>query len=147
MKKSLLCFALVLAFSVVSAQERVVSGKVSSIEDGSALPGVNVVLKGTTNGTVTDSDGNYRLVLPSTGGTLVFSFIGFTTKEIEVGDRTTVDVPLGLDVTELSEVVVTAQGIVKTRNELSYAAQTVSGESLNQARGANIMDAFSGRVA
>lgn len=58
------------------AQERSVSGRVTSAEDGSSLPGVNVVIKGTTNGTVTDSDGNFKLSVPSSGGALLFSFIG-----------------------------------------------------------------------
>ncbi len=111
MKKFLLvCFSFVFALSVW-AQDRVVSGKVTSTEDGTALPGVNVVLKGTTNGTVTDADGNYRLTIPSAGGSLVFSFIGLTTQEIAIGDRSTVDISLGLDVTQLGEVVVTGQGI------------------------------------
>jgi hypothetical protein len=58
------------------AQERVITGKVTSVEDGSALPGVNVVVKGTTNGTVTDAEGKYSLSAPASGGSLVFSFIG-----------------------------------------------------------------------
>ena len=82
MKKFLLvCFSFVFALSTAWAQERMVSGKVTSPEDGSTLPGVNVVLKGTTNGTVTDADGNYKLNVPSAGGTLVFSFIGLQTQE------------------------------------------------------------------
>ena len=72
---------LVLLFlsTVAWSQERVISGKVSSKSDGVTLPGVNVLLKGTTNGTVTDADGNYRLTIPAGGGTLAFSFIGMTT--------------------------------------------------------------------
>ena len=64
------------------AQERVVTGKVSASEDGTTLPGVNVVLKGTTNGTVTDTDGNYKLTVPAEGGALVFSFIGLQTSDL-----------------------------------------------------------------
>ena len=86
MKKFLLtCSAL--AFVLCSwAQERAVSGKVSATEDGSALPGVNVVVKGTTNGTVTDSDGNFSLNVSGANQTLVFSFIGLQTQEVAVGE-------------------------------------------------------------
>ena len=115
MKKLLLiCFSFVFASLSIMAQDRAISGKVTSVDDGSTLPGVNVVLKGTTNGAVTDSDGNYKLSVPGSGGTLVFSFIGMTTKEEEIGDRSVVDVQLASDVTQLSEVIVTALGIEKT---------------------------------
>lgn len=124
MKKILLlCFAVVFAF-YAWAQERTISGKVTSAEDGSALPGVNVVVKGTTNGTVTDSEGSFKLTVPATGGTLTFSFIGLQSKEIEIGDRTIVDVALSLDVQQLSEVVVTAVGIQREKKALGYAVAT-----------------------
>ena len=90
MKKFLLLsfmLTLALTFSESWAQERTVSGKVTSIDDDAALPGVNVVLKGTTTGTVTDIDGNYKLSVPTGDGTLVFSFIGLATEEISIGDR------------------------------------------------------------
>src|SRR6478736_5801200 len=107
MKKFLLmCFSFGFAISVW-AQDRVVTGKVTSTDDGSALPGVNVVVKGSTNGTVTDAEGNFKLTVPADGGSLVFSFIGLQTSEVTVGDRSVVDVQLGLDVRQLSEIVVT----------------------------------------
>ncbi|HOX82240.1 MAG TPA: carboxypeptidase-like regulatory domain-containing protein, partial [Chryseolinea sp.] len=115
MKKLLLtCFAALCALgsSYVYAQDRTVSGKVTSSDDGSALPGVNVLLKGTTNGTVTDVDGNYKLTYTGSSPSLVFSFIGLTTTEVPIGERTVVDVQLTLDVQQLSEVIVTAQGIL-----------------------------------
>jgi len=112
------------------AQDRVVSGKVTALEDGSSLPGVNVVLKGTTNGTVTDADGNYRLTIPSTGGSLLFSFIGLQTQQVPIGERTTVDIGLGLDVQQLNEVVVTAQGAAKEKKALGYAISTVGSDQL-----------------
>jgi TonB-linked SusC/RagA family outer membrane protein len=147
MKKSLLtCFLVALA-GVLWAQERSVSGKVTSADDGSSLPGVNVLLQGTTVGTVTDSNGAYTVSVPAGKGVLTFSFIGLTTEEIEIGDRTVVDVVMKSDVTQLTEVIVTAQGILKTKNELSYAAQTVSGENLSNTRDGNFMNAFSGKVA
>jgi hypothetical protein len=78
---------LTIAWSNVMAQERSDTGKVTAEEDGSPLPGVNVVLKGSTTGTVTDADGIYKLSVPTEGGTLVFSFIGLKTQEILVGER------------------------------------------------------------
>jgi len=110
MKKFLLvCFSFGFALGVY-AQDRVVTGKLTSKEDGSSLPGVNVVLKGTTTGTVSDADGITKWQFPAAGGTLVFSFIGLETRETEIGDRSVVDLQLGADIKQLSEVVVTAQG-------------------------------------
>lgn len=130
----------------VNAQERVVSGRVTSTEDGSALPGVNVILKGTTIGTATDSDGRYSLSLPSTGGSLVFSFIGLQTREISVGERNVVDISLSLDATQLSEVVVTALGIERQSRELGYAVSGVKSEDLTVARESNILNQLQGKV-
>ncbi|MEJ0029467.1 MAG: carboxypeptidase-like regulatory domain-containing protein [Bacteroidota bacterium] len=70
-------------------------------------PAVNVVLKGTTNGTVSDANGNYKMTIPDGNGTLVFSFIGLKSQEVEIGGRAVLDVKMELDVTQLSEVVVT----------------------------------------
>ncbi len=147
MKKFLLlCSAVVFAFSSVWAQERTVSGKVTSLEDGSPLPGVNVVIKGTTNGTVTDADGNYKLNLPSSGGALVFSFIGLQTQEVVVGDRTVVDVALSLDVQQLSEVVVTAQGIQREAKALGYATTTISSAALSDKPQTDVGRALQGKT-
>lgn len=130
MKKFLLlCFSFALVASLY-AQERTVTGKVRSAEDGSALPGVNVVLKGTSNGTVTDAEGNYTLTVPPAGGSLTFSFIGLQTREVTIGDRAQVDVQLSLDITQLGEVVVTAQGIRQERKALGYAVTTVKSDQI-----------------
>ena len=118
MRKFLLasCLLLSLALSQAMAQDRTVTGVITSSEDGTKLPGVNVVLKGSTVGTVTDVDGKYRLTIPSAGGTLVFSFIGLTTQEAEVGERSVVDIQMKPDVTQLGEVIVTAAGIERERS-------------------------------
>ena len=129
------------------AQDVTVSGKVTSAEDGSSLPGVNVLVKGTTNGTTTDADGKFSLTLPSATGALVFSFIGLKAQEIEIGGRTTIDIQLTLDATELSEVVVTALGIKRDVKSLPYSAQTVGSEKLNLTRANNVNDALAGKVA
>lgn len=148
MKKFLLlCSAVVFAFFSVQAQERTVSGRVTSTEDGSSLPGVNVVIKGTTNGTVTDSDGNYKLNVPAGGGSLIFSFIGLQSQEIAIGDRSVVDISLALDVTQLSEVVVTALGIERESKTLGFSVKEVKAEELTVGRTTNVVNALSGKVA
>ena len=112
------------------AQDRTISGTVSSDEDGSGLPGVNVILQGTTVGTTTDVNGSYSLGVPSDGGTLVFSFIGLASQEVAIGARSVVDVVMSSDVEELQEVVVTALGITKEKAALGYAVTSVGGEQL-----------------
>lgn len=129
------------------AQDVTVSGKVTSTEDGSVLPGVNVLLKGTTIGTATDADGKYSLSVPASGGILVFSFIGLKAQEIEVGGRTTIDISLALDATELSEVVVTALGVSREVKTLPYASQQVKAENLNITQDSDIKGALAGKVA
>ncbi len=147
MKKILLvCFTWLLSFHVM-AQDRVVSGRVTSAEDGTALPGVNVVVKGTTNGTVTDSEGKYSILVPSPNDVLVFSFIGFKSDELAIGNRATVEIKLSPDVTQLNEVVVTALGIERNKNELPYAAQQVSSDQIVQSRSVNFVNSLSGRLA
>lgn len=147
MKKILLIMCAMVMTWGAYAQEITVSGRVTSSEDGSALPGVNVILKGTANGTATDADGRYSLSVPASGGTLIFSFIGLKAQEISIEGRTTIDVSLALDATQLSEVVVTALGIERNKNELGYAAQQVSGDQISQARGVNVVNSLSGKVS
>lgn len=86
-------------------ETRTITGTVTSAEDGSALPGVNVQLKGTVTGTTTDGEGKYSIAVPASGGTLVFSFIGLNSQEIKIGSRTVINVTMTLNVTQLSEVV------------------------------------------
>jgi len=138
---------LVCLFGEVWAQDRTVTGKVTSVGDGNPIPGVNVVLKGTSVGTVTDIDGEYKIQVPEEGGTLVFSFIGMQTKELEVANQSEIDVSLTPDIKQLSEVVVTSMGIEKERKELGYAVTTVDGEELTKARTSNVLNNLSGRVA
>ena len=149
--KRILLLCLTAVFTLVNAeswaQERSVSGRVTSQEDGSPLPGVNVVLKGTTTGTVTDTDGNYRLNVPQEGGTLVFTFIGLKSQEVEIGTRTSIDVPMASDATQLSEVVVTALGDQKNAREIVYANQTVAAKDLMSSPNKNALEALRGKTA
>ena len=122
MQKILLAsFLCLVHICVVWAQERSVTGKVTAAEDGLPLPGVNVVVKGTSLGTVTNTEGIYTLNVPANGTTLIFSFIGLTTQEVEIGARSTVDLQMGQDMQQLGEVVVTAVGIQRERKALGYS--------------------------
>lgn len=129
------------------AQDRTVSGKVSSADDGSALPGVNVVVKGTATGGVTDIDGNYKVSVPEDAKTLVFSFIGLETQEVEIGTRSVIDVQMASDVQQLSEVVVTALGTTQNARDVTYANQTVKAEDLLTSPDKNALEALRGKTA
>jgi len=101
----LLVFACLFYQNVLS--QNVVTGTVTSSEDGTGLPGVNVLIQGTSVGTTTDLDGNYSLEVPDGSNTLIFSFIGYQTQEMEIGNQSVIDIVLEPDVRELSEVIVT----------------------------------------
>jgi alpha-2-macroglobulin len=103
---------------------RWVTGVVTATEDGSTLPGVNVIVKGTSIGTVTDADGFYRLYVPYES-TLVFSFIGFMTDQVDIGSRSQADAQMTMDVMQLSEVVVTAYGVNTEKRALAYSVSNV----------------------
>lgn len=148
MKRLLLLSSMVLFIAAgnVFAQNRTVSGRVTSTEDGSALPGVNVVLKGTTTGTATDADGRYSISVPSSGGTLVFSFVGLQTQEIAIGDRSIVDASLVLDATQLSEVVVTTFGEAK-RSSFTGSYSQINAENIATRPLSNVITAIAGSTA
>jgi TonB-linked SusC/RagA family outer membrane protein len=148
MKKSLqvlMAFTLLCCCGFATAQT--VTGKVTSA-DGSSLPGVSVLLKGTAIGTSSDGDGNFTLNNAGVpNGTLVFSFIGYATQEISVQNQTVINVTLQEDATTLSEVVVTAFNIEKEKKALSSSVAVVDGDQLTQARSNNLVNGLVGRVA
>jgi TonB-linked SusC/RagA family outer membrane protein len=148
MKKQLLMtFLVAFSFCVnIFAQDRKVSGKVTSAEDGSGLPGVSVQLKGTTKGSTTDATGNYSIAVPSTGGTLVFSFVGTTNQEIAIGSKSAIDVRMTNDTKQLTEVVVTAIGIQRDKKALGYAVSNVKGDDLAQKSEPDALRALNGKV-
>lgn len=128
------------------AQDRQVTGKVTAGEDGSPLPGVNVAVKGTTRGTTTNAEGEYRLSA-GTGSTLVFSAVGYRRQEVAVGSQSRVDLTLTAETSQLEEVVVTALGVQRQKETLGYGTTTVKASELTQARATNISSALSGKVA
>jgi TonB-linked SusC/RagA family outer membrane protein len=129
-----------------TAQDRIVSGKVTDGSDGSTLPGVNIVLKGTTTGTVSDIDGNYSLTVPSTGGFLVFTSIGYTEREVEIGNQSTIDMAMEADVQQLSEVVVIGYGTQQKR-DISGAVASVKGDAIENIPISSFDRALQGRAA
>ncbi len=148
MKKILLLnsfLLVVLTCSVALAQDRTVSGKVTSADDGSALPGVNVVIKGTTTGAVTDSNGVYTLSVPA-NSTLVFSFIGLETQEIAVGSRSVIDVQMANDITQLQEVIVTGYG-EQVKRDVTGSVSSVKGAAIQDLPVQSFDRAIQGRLA
>ena len=107
---------LFVSLAFTPSPERTIKGKVTAAADGSAIPGVNVFLKGTTKGTVTDGKGEYQLTIPSSGGTLVFAFIGYVTKEVKITSSDIINAVLEEDVKALSEVVVTGYGELERKD-------------------------------
>ncbi|WKN43166.1 SusC/RagA family TonB-linked outer membrane protein [Tunicatimonas pelagia] len=132
--------------SVSSAVDRDISGTVTD-EDNEPLPGVNVLAKNTTIGTITDVDGNYRLTIPDDAEVLVFSSVGYAAQEVAINGRSIVDLSMNPDVTELGEVVVTALGIEKDSRTLGYATSTVDPEEFTVNRTPNVMNALQGKIA
>ncbi len=130
----------------VAAYAQTITGKVTSSADGTALPGVSVLVKGSTTGTTTDMDGSFSISAGS-GSTLVFSFIGFQTREENVNNRSIIEIALDEDATLLSEVVVTALGVKREKKSLGYALQEIKGESIVEAKENNLANALSGKVA
>ncbi|HYG18863.1 MAG TPA: SusC/RagA family TonB-linked outer membrane protein, partial [Ohtaekwangia sp.] len=141
--------ALMLCYFAVAASyaQTTVSGNVTSGEDLSPLPGVNIIVKGTLKGTISDAGGHYSIDVPDGESTLVFSFVGYQTQEVPLAGRTTVDIVLGTDARQLSEIVVTALGIEKDKSQLGYAVQDIKGEDLIRARDPNPMNNLAGKVA
>lgn len=148
MKKLTLLMAFLYAFAfTLLSQEVQVKGKVTSAEDGSALPGASVVVKGTNAATVTDPDGNYTIKVPAGATTLVVSFVGMKTQEVEIAGRTTIDVTLQPEVIGMEEVVVTALGIKRSEKALGYSAVTIGSEDISQTRTSSLMNSLQGKIA
>ncbi|GAB3262206.1 SusC/RagA family TonB-linked outer membrane protein [Larkinella harenae] len=139
--------ALLFCSSLVMAQQVEVSGRVTSEGDEAALPGVNVSVKGTTTGTLTDADGRYSLRVNAGTAVMIFSYIGFETQEIRAENRRDINVVMKQDNKMLNEVVVTALGISRDKKALGYATQNVNSEELMQNRQPNMVNALQGKVA
>lgn len=142
---------LALIFNLIFVQnllgQNVVKGTVYDESDKSPLPGVNVVLKGTTVGVVTDLDGNYEIGVPSENSVLIFSFIGMEIQKVEVKGRTEIDVFLSETDNALDEVVLTALGIKRKEKALGYSVQEIKGEDAIANGNPNPISGLQGKVA
>lgn len=127
-------------------QQAAVTGVVKD-EAGAPLPGVNILVKGTTVGTITDGEGRYSVNITDNAAVLIFSFIGYAEQEITVGGQSTINVTMTPDVRSLNEVVVTALGIERSSKSLGYATAKVSAEDISTNRTANWMNGLSGKIA
>ncbi|MCU0474005.1 MAG: SusC/RagA family TonB-linked outer membrane protein [Bacteroidales bacterium] len=123
-----------------------IKGKVTSGTDNQPLQGVNVIIKGTIKGVITNADGSYQITAAS-NSIIVFSFIGFQPQEIPVKGKNTIDVTLMENISQLNEVVVTALNINRTKSSLGYSVTSIKGDNLNQAKENNIINTLSGKVA
>ncbi|WP_296618987.1 SusC/RagA family TonB-linked outer membrane protein [Marivirga sp.] len=135
-----------LCYSGVQAQTRTVSGTVTEASSGQTLPGVNVTVKGTSTGTTTDFDGNYKLSVDQ-DDVLEFSFIGYTKQSIEVGSKSVIDVILQENIGQLDEVVVTALGFETDGDEVGYANSQVDNETIVKAAEPNLLNSLSGKAS
>lgn len=130
-----------------AAQNRTITGKVTSATDKEPIPGVSVVVKGTTIGTSTDINGKYSVTVPSSKSVLIFSYISMKTVEIAVGGNTTVDVTMEDDGKGLDEVVVTAVALEKSAKSLGYSTQKVDGKEVSESGEQNVIQGLSGKAA
>lgn len=129
----------------VFAQSREVSGVVTAADDGLSIPGVSVVVKGTTIGTTTDFDGKYVISVPESGGTLVFSFVGMKRAEMLVNSNV-IDIVLESESIGMDEIVVTAMGIKKSAKAVTYAVSNVGGDQAAQKSEPDVLRALQGKV-
>lgn len=146
-KKLLIVIFFIVGVLSGSAQELVVSGTVTSSDDGLGIPGVSVYVKNTYTGTTTDIDGTYQITGLSPTDTLVFQFIGFLKVEKRVGPHKIIDVVLVPEAQRLEEVVVTALGIKREKREIGYTTQSFDGGELEKSNTSNVITALSGKSA
>ncbi|WP_372635773.1 SusC/RagA family TonB-linked outer membrane protein [Fodinibius sp.] len=127
--------------------QETITGEVTDAQSGETLPGVNVMVKGTTTGTSTDSDGSFELTVESLQDTLIFSFVGYQTQEMPINGRTEIDVLLQSQAVTGDELVVTAFGIERETRQISYSSQDVGGEDLESVGNSNVVNSLQGKIA
>jgi len=148
MKKVTLLLAMfMLGLQVLFAQTREITGVVTSGEDGMPIPGVSVIVKGTTLGTVTDMDGRFALQVPTDAQDVVFSFVGMASQEVAIAGRNTINIVMQPQAIGVDEVVVTALGIKREKREVTYQTQKVGDQELNIIAPTRAASALAGKVA
>lgn len=146
MKRVLLLLLLNGLGLIVFSQTKIIGGKVTDA-NGSPIAGVSISVKGSTQGSVTNESGSYTLRVPATAKTLVFSAVGATAKEVNIGNQTAIDVSMATATNNLQEVVVTSLGITRDKRSLGYATQTIKAEEIANKGEVNIVNALQGKVA
>lgn len=146
-KFTVLLALLFIGLQVSLAQNRMISGKVTSAEDGKPIPGATILVKGTTVGMTADLDGTYKLLVPEDATTLVFSFVGMKSKEVPIGSSNTINVELEPDVLDIEGVVVTALGIKRETKALGYAVESVGGEELARSGETNVIQSLASKAS
>jgi len=142
--KGILTLLLAFVVHITFAQEKTVSGTVS--DSSGTLPGVSVLIKGTSTGTQTDFDGNYSIMIKE-GSILSFSYVGYKTIEITIGSPSTYIVTMEEDANLLDEIVVTALGISKAKKSLGYSTQKVDGDEVSRVKDANFINSLAGKIS
>jgi hypothetical protein len=146
-----LSFNVILAAEVTNSENDdflqgiTVTGKVSESDNNEGLPGANVIVKGTSTGTVTDLDGNYSIQVPDGNASLVYSSVGYETAEVAVGNRVTIDITLNVDVTSLEEIVVVGYGEQK-KTTVTGSVASVDGDNVRQLPTNNLSNSLTGQI-
>lgn len=135
------------AFGILHSQGQTITGVVTSKSDQFELPGVSIVVKGTSIGTASDAFGKYSLQVPASSDTLVFSFVGYKRQYIAINSRNLINISLSEETTKLDEVVVTALGIKRDKKTLGYSFEEIDGSSIQKAKEISLVNSLSGRVA
>ena len=143
-KSILSLLGILLCFSVI-ASAQTITGKVVSADDNKALPGVSILIKGTETGTTSDVNGSYKITVPNNNAVLVFSIVGYNSKEITVGNQSMIAVSLSLDSRQLNQVVIVGYGTVK-KSDLTGSVASVKTREINAFPAANVLQALSGRA-
>lgn len=128
-------------------QQIKVKGRITDAATNEPLTGVNIVVEGTTIGVVSDIDGKYALDVPSPDAVLLFSFVGYNSERVPVGNRTTIDITLAPDIKQLEDVVVVALGLSREKKSLGYAVQNVGGDRVVESKELNVVNALAGKVS
>lgn len=148
MKKTITLFLFLFAISLqIFAQDRTVTGTVTSAQDKMGIPGVSVVEPGTTNGAVTDIDGKFSVTVKATTTQLKFSGTGLITQTVDIPATNVIAIAMQQDVQKLGEVVVTALGVSREKKSLGYATQEISGSAVTDVKSGNFVNQISGKVA
>lgn len=147
-RKFILTLVGFLLFTAFAYAQKTIRGKVTDAANGSGIPGVSVMVKGTTGaGASTLSDGTYTISLPTNATVLVFSYLGFTTKEVTIGNSSEINVSLSESAQTLEGIVVTALGIKRSEKSVGYATQQLDGDKLTLTKEQNVLGSLAGKIA